>query len=82
MVRLQSLYLGNKEYTFITITPRSTMTRSAKTCLGSIYGSNRTVQSFTREHYLNWIELFVLNSNSFLNPLIADKQMIDIKKNY
>ena len=34
--------LGNVEYPFITITPRSTLTQSGSTCKGLIYGSNKT----------------------------------------
>ena len=35
--------LENMEYSFIAITPRSTLTQSGRTCLGLIFESNRTV---------------------------------------
>ena len=33
----------NVEYSFIAITPNSTLTQSVSTCKGPIYGLNRTV---------------------------------------
>ena len=41
--------LGNMEYPFIAITPRSTLTQSSSTWSGPIYGPNRIVW------YLNWV---------------------------
>ena len=41
--------LGNTEYLFIIITLRSTLIRSENICYGSIYGLNRTVQSFSND---------------------------------
>ena len=35
--------LRNVEYSFMAITPRSTLNRSGNICLGHIYGSKRTV---------------------------------------
>ena len=43
--------LGNVEYSFITFTPKSTLTWIDKTYFGPIYQSNRTVQSFTKDYY-------------------------------
>ena len=51
MVRLQSWCLGIVKYPFIAITPRFTWISSGITCKGSIYGLNRTLQSFTKDYY-------------------------------
>ena len=40
------------KYLFIAITPRSTLTGISINCRGPIYGSNRIVQSFTKDYYL------------------------------
>ena len=42
--------LGNAEYSFIAIAPRSTLARSGSTWKGLIYGPNRTV------YHLNWVQ--------------------------
>ena len=47
--------LENVEYPFISITPRPTLTQSGNTCLGPIYGSNRTsVQSMMLNNIWLW----------------------------
>ena len=51
MVRLQSWSLGNMEYPFINITPKSTLTWGGSTCNGSLYYSNKTFQLFTKDYY-------------------------------
>ena len=43
MVRLQYDVLGNVEYSFIAITPRSSLTGSDSICYGPIYKPNRIV---------------------------------------
>ena len=52
-LRLLSVVVDTRymEYSFSTITPRSTLSRSDITCLGSKYGSNKNVQSVSREFY-------------------------------
>ena len=63
MVRLRSWILGNGEYLFITITLKSTLIRISSTCLGPIYDSNRTVQSFTNEYHYELFEIIQLYTN-------------------
>ena len=53
-MRLYSWSLKNVGYSFITIILSSTLTRSGSNCKGSIYGSDRTVQSFTSDYH-NWV---------------------------
>ena len=46
------------------ITLGSTLTRSSSTCWVPIYGSNRTVQSLTKDYLYYQIEFLVLNINA------------------
>ena len=50
MVKALVLEFGKWDL-FITITLRSTLTLSGSICKGPIYESNRTVQSFIKDHY-------------------------------
>ena len=54
--------LGNAEYTFIAITPRSTVTQSCSTCEGLIYTSNRPI----------W-KLFVFDRNTWYYITVCQK---------
>ena len=44
-------YLGSVEYSFIAITPRSTLTYSGSTIEGGVWRSDTIVQSFTKDYY-------------------------------
>ena len=57
--------LGSLEYSFIAITPRSTLTQSGSTCWGFIYGSNSSV----------W-KLFVLDRNTWYLQKKTNKQTL------
>ncbi len=57
--------LGNSEYFFIAIAPRSTLIRSGSTCLGSQL----------------WVKYKYGNIYNTLNLLIACKQITDMKLN-
>ena len=58
--------LGNVEYHFIAITPRSTLTRSGRTRSGLIYASNKSILELvafdrnTWNHSAEW-RLFLLH---------------------
>ena len=61
--------LGNVEYTFIAITPRSTLTRNGCTYYGHIYRSNWTIWLFTIHETL---ELWY--SSSILSRIRTEKR--------
>ena len=62
----------------IAITPRSTLTQISCTCLGAIYGSNKTVQLFTKDYYFYYLllktidvcKLFILHQNTWSIELL------------
>ena len=47
-----SLEFGDMVYSFITITLSSTLFQSGSTYKGPIYGSSRTVESFTKDYFI------------------------------
>ena len=51
MVRLQSQSFGKYGVPFIALASRFTLSRIGSSCLGPIYGSNRTSQSFIKDYY-------------------------------
>ena len=50
--------LENVEYPFIAITPRSTLTQSGGTCLGLIYGWNRTFSHLLRNNIISYLKSY------------------------
>ena len=71
MVRHDLCTLGNVEYSFITITLKSTLTKAASTCLDPIFGSNRIVQSF---HWPTGVECSPMILETWVQSLVATYQ--------
>ena len=69
--------LGNKEYPFLAITPRSTLARSSCTGKVPMYGSNRTVRHLNcvQTNDLCYVELFEIGLFDYMTVL---KQMTTV----
>ena len=71
--------IGSIEYPFIGITPRSTLIRSGRICLGPIYGTNRSLWALFSFRRNNWCHIIKIK-NSYLKLLLFTKNYFSLLK--